>query len=423
MANVTEHKKYCCVDCKSNHNKLWQYTLYDNGDLLVEWGRVGCSLQTKMHPGGRHKLFGLLRNKEGKGYKEVETLESGQVQTHAVAQTTLKQVATEQIKHTSNEVKKLIGWLAEVNRHTILSNTTMTYNATNGLFSTPLGIVTPRSVSSARNLLATIQRYVAITDFDNSRFIDALEQYLVLIPQKVGHARGWHRTFLVDTVAVQQQNDILDSLDASYRAVMSGQSNKSDAGADEPLEKVFDVQISLLKDAKEEKRLFDNYYQTRRTQHDCYRLTPKKVYVVQIAEMHKMFETKGKKMGHVMELYHGSTASNLLSILKSGIRVTPPATAQITGKMFGSGAYFSDISTKALNYSYGYWGGDRFSRYFMFVANVAMGKYHVPSGSTFSSPPPGYDSYFAQEGKSGVRNNEMIVFKDYQIDLVYLMEF
>ena len=42
MAKVIEHKKFICVEfIGSNNNKAWQYTLYDDGTALTEWGRVG----------------------------------------------------------------------------------------------------------------------------------------------------------------------------------------------------------------------------------------------------------------------------------------------------------------------------------------------------------------------------------------------
>ena len=39
MASVIEHKKFICVCFDgSNNNKAWQITLYDNDNVMVEWG-------------------------------------------------------------------------------------------------------------------------------------------------------------------------------------------------------------------------------------------------------------------------------------------------------------------------------------------------------------------------------------------------
>ena len=56
------------------------------------------------------------------------------------------------------------------------------------------------------------------------------------------------------------------------------------------------------------------------------------------------------------ELWHGTRAANLLSILRRGLYVPPTtgSTVQIAGRMFGDGVYLSAQSSKALNYSHGF---------------------------------------------------------------------
>ena len=103
--------------------------------------------------------------------------------------------------------------------------------------------------------------------------------------------------------------------------------------------------------------------------------------------------------------------------------IPPKSSSHVTGRMFGDGIYASDISSKALNYSVGYWGGKRDHRVFMFVLDMAMGREYIPSGYNGKRyPPKGYDSTFAKSGKSGVINNEMIVYNLNQVNLTYLLE-
>src|SRR5262249_54679202 len=150
----------------------------------------------------------------------------------------------------------------------------------------------------------------------------------------------------------------------------------------------------------------------------------KKVYAVEIATMRRAWEKAGKPVGNVAELWHGTKASNLLSILKGGLIIPPSNAPHCTGRMFGNGVYFSDQSTKSLNYAYGYWGGGPAdNNCFMFLVDVAMGKYFVPDGPSTRLPMPGYDSTYAQASKSGVMNNEMIVYKTSQINPRFLVEF
>lgn len=97
---------------------------------------------------------------------------------------------------------------------------------------------------------------------------------------------------------------------------------------------------------------------------------------------------------------------------------------QTTGAMFGYGLYFSDQSTKSLNYCDGMlWNNSKKQdKVYMFLAEVAMGNFYIPKDSTRNNPPKGYDSYFAKGRESGVQNNEMIVFNTNQIKLKYILE-
>jgi poly [ADP-ribose] polymerase len=129
-------------------------------------------------------------------------------------------------------------------------------------------------------------------------------------------------------------------------------------------------------------------------------------------------------LGNVMRLWHGTRVGNVLSILAKGMYIPPSSASHCTGRMFGNGVYFSDQSTKSLNYAYGYWDGKGSDNHcFMFLFDVIMGKAYTPSSYHGSLPKSGYDSTFAKAGESGVMNNEMIVYNTAQCKPVYLVEF
>jgi poly [ADP-ribose] polymerase len=247
--------------------------------------------------------------------------------------------------------------------------------------------------------------------------------YLMMIPQNVG--RKWTpQTLYTSLDDIKKQNDILDSLDASLDTVENDRSKLVQEAQDSgEIPKVFSVKLDVIDDSDTFKKLNRLYEGTRKSMHSCSHLKIKKIYTVQIDSMHEAFEKKGKPMGNVWELWHGTRVSNLLSILKIGLIVPPSNAGHCTGRMFGNGVYFSDQSTKALNYAYGYWGGGRDNNCFMFLADVAMGKYYTPSGPSSRLPMKGYDSTYAIGNKSGVMNNEMIVPHTHQCDLKYLVQF
>jgi poly [ADP-ribose] polymerase len=139
--------------------------------------------------------------------------------------------------------------------------------------------------------------------------------------------------------------------------------------------------------------------------------------------MEQEWNNDGAKMTNIWELWHGSSCSNLLSIMSKGFIIPPSTSSNVTGRMFSNGVYASSISTKALGYSTGYWGKSSYNRYFMFVVDMAMGRYFVPPGPSNNLPKPGYDSTFAKPGLSGIQNEEMIVYRLSQVRPKYLVEF
>jgi poly [ADP-ribose] polymerase len=60
---------------------------------------------------------------------------------------------------------------------------------------------------------------------------------------------------------------------------------------------------------------------------------------------------------------------------------------------------------------------------FLFIADVAIGKYYTPKSSGERLPKNGFDSTWAKAGYSGVANDEVIVYTTDQCNLKYLVEF
>jgi len=116
--------------------------------------------------------------------------------------------------------------------------------------------------------------------------------------------------------------------------------------------------------------------------------------------------------------------------------VRPPKSAHVSGSLFGNGAYCAPVhidgsSSKATNYSTNFWGGSVSQRTFVFIVKFGMGKYYIPTANEYqriSYPQKGYQSTWAKgnyQGKSrysGVINDECIVYRPSQVDMVYLIE-
>ena len=83
-------------------------------------------------------------------------------------------------------------------------------------------------------------------------------------------------------------------------------------------------------------------------------------------------------------LFHGSGTSNILPILKEGLRIAPPE-APAHGYMFGKGIYFADLASKSMGYAH-----READSAFLFLCEVACGTYyHRVQGEYVEQLPPG----------------------------------
>lgn len=432
MSEIIKHERYILSDHLNNNNKFWYITLFDDASTLVEYGRVGAKgSSSKKDHGSMSAAEKFLETKckqkeKGKkgqeGYRKLDTMETTTVVDGATLD--LEQIVEEQIKSTSNDAKKLLRYFIKQNIHNITSNTAITYNKQSGLFETPCGAVTKKSIDEARVILSSINKYMHADNKCDRRYGKLVSEYLMLVPMNIG-MRGFDPDVIFgrdDDIA--QQENILDSLEATYDAIINSATNEDGEKVERP--KLFDVELDLVDDPKVLKHIDKLYNDTKSTRHVCHKMKIKRVFALRIGKMADNFENKGKPIGNVKELWHGTRDGNILSILKGGLVIPKSNEGHCTGRMFGDGIYFSDQSTKALNYAAGYWSGTRVNKCYMFLADVAMGKEFHPNSSDSRLHDRikngRYDSTFAKGGGC-VMNNEMIVYKLEQANLKYLVEF
>lgn len=400
-----------CSNIDGNNNKFWNADLHDDGNVFVLYGRVGYSGQSEgPFPGGQAFLDKKIKEKKKKGYIEFDGIAVESSKTTVSVVPDVKEVAKKQIKFSSPQLEKLIERLAASNIHNITSSTKITYDVNTGLFSTPLGIVTPASIDEARNLLALIKAQKE--NGKDESFGPSINRYLMLIPHDFGMTKVQH---FVDSMDFMQELNTLDSLEASYASfTTSVKENKSDKSIEE---QIFNVKLDVISDFADINKWFEN---SKRKAHGYDNVRIKNAYAVDIKENTDAFKSKGEKFGNLVQVFHGTSEANLLSILKSGMKISPPSTAYIAGKMFGNGVYGAVQSTKALGYTFGRWGGSTAASGWLFVCNFAMGNTLNPKRT--GAPPSGYDSVWAKSGACGLYHDELIVYKNEQIQITHLLE-
>lgn len=413
MSKISESVTLIFVEADANSNKVWKADLYEDGNVYCEWGRVGASNhQSKTFSGGKSYLNKKVAEKKKKGYVEAKTISENT--TKVVSN--VHSIAKAQIQVDNPVAQKLIDRLVAANVHQITANSQISFNENSGVFQTPLGVVTQEGISEANKILGNINGLLG--QAGSPKFYNTVNEYLRIVPQSVGRTvKGFIDQNFSSAEGIKRQLDLLQSLEVSFQTL----SQKPDATPQEVLEKVFDVGIAVLDQNQEFERLKKKFYETKKSMHNYDNVHVKNIYEVDIREMSKNFDKD--KVGNHKEFYHGTSIANCLSILKSGLKVSPPSTAAIAGKLFGNGVYGADCSSKSLGYSLGRWGqGASRDGAWLFICDFAMGKAYEPTSYGIRGIPQGYDSCVALARKTGLHNNEFIVYKNHQVKIKYLIE-
>ncbi|MBG1262268.1 WGR domain-containing protein [Nostoc commune] len=152
------------VDAIRNSNKFWA-AIVEDGNLTVQWGRVGYQAQTKVHTLANHqraiaKFHNLVAEKKGKGYRENQP----EIDTSDVY-----------------EIERAIGLLNAIRSYVIHRNFDQHYiqllNQYLKIVPTPLGMqIAPYTI------------YRTIADVDHQR--ELLNSLLTPVPQVAAVAVG-----------------------------------------------------------------------------------------------------------------------------------------------------------------------------------------------------------------------------------------
>lgn len=414
----TKYRLICCEPDRNSY-KFW-FADIEGATVTRHWGRVGFKGQAKTFTYRtvgeadevtRKKAQEKKRGRWSKAdscyistYVELSLLE-GEHQQAVANQMTLEQKALSEIGAQETEAQRLIKYLVKSNIHRIISNTSIQWSG--GQLVTALGPITPDAVRQGQSFLNMIARALRDGEQHQIAFRSLVADYLKVVPIKIGMKFEPLQIF-PDMSAIRSQQEILDSMSA---LTVSPSPDSSDI----PL---FEVSLSLEDNQAIIRDWVAKWRDTIHRGHSSACLEFSKLWRLNIATMTQAYDDS---IGNVFELFHGTKASNLLAILQGGMKIMPADANHINGRAYGDGLYFSDRSTKALNYSYQGWYGEQ--RFFMLTSKVAMGRVYTPRSATWGPPPSGYDSIWAKAGRSGVKFNEMVVFSRARVLPHHLMEF
>lgn len=437
------------VASAANNNKFYHVTMDDAGKITTRWGRVGSDGTTQVAPGtGDRQFDSIVRKKISRGYQETSIVSTSGGERKNANQN-LSEIARHYLSggnQTDKRLIKLIDNLVAANAHdiTVQSGGQMKVDDS-GVIKTPLGIVDSEALDRADAILRQASR-----SSDSNASASLVDNYLSLVPQKVSRSRGWGTKFFTpETIAEQREfiKQLRDSL--SWYESQSTQDYGSEDKEDviKAYKNLFGFTItSVSPNSKVFRDVVARYEKSKNASHRSSAMRVKNVYTLGISnpEIEESITRRSEAVGNIKTFWHGTSTPNVLSILRRGLIVPPTSggTIRTTGRMFGDGVYFSDQSSKSLNYSAGYWGGARSKNAFMFLADVAMGWEFQPNRMGYTSYTDflrrglaqahngkdpsnnrSFDSISVKGGTMNVLNNEMIVWDTDQVRLTHLIEF
>lgn len=394
---------YLVMVTTNNNNKY--YRMIPHGDTFeVEYGRVGASCQ--------HASYSM--SQWDKKYNE--KIKKGYVdQTHLVQDLIQKEKpkTKDGYKEIENRViAEIVQRLQEMAHKKIQANYKVSSQQ-----------VTQAMVDEAQKVIDKLMQKDNVEDFNNT-----LLELFTVIPRKMGNVNDYLSRSKDDFARIlKDEQDLLD--------VMGGQvithivQDEPENEVDEKGETILDAMglvfeettaeddamiKSLLGDCK------DKFY---------------KAWRVRNVKTQKRFDdfVKKENIQKTKLLWHGSRNENWWSIINTGL-VLRPTNAVITGKMFGYGIYYAPKARKSLGYtslSGSYWARGNSNSAFMAIMDVAYGKpYDVHSFDSkyydfnyekLQRTCPGANCLHAHAG-SMLRNDEIIVYKEDQCTIKYLVE-
>ena len=396
---------YLIMVTTANNNKY--YNLFPEGDQFrVEYGRVDATKTTRTYP--MSKWNAQISAKIKKGYQDVTDLKKDLVQEISASN---PESSYREIENAA--IKAIVEKLQSMARETIQKNYTVKASS-----------VTQDMVDAAQKIIDDLANNSATVDVFNENLL----KLFTVIPRKMGNVRDYLADKAEEFASIiSKEQDLLD--------VMRGQIYvKRD---DEPVRTVEKKQQTILEELGlvMEETTADDVALIKTLMNESADKF-KKAWRVTNLKTQERFDkfVQENDIKDTRLLFHGSRSENFWSIIKTGL-VLRPTNAVITGKMFGYGCYYAPRCAKSIGYtslSGSYWAHGGNNTAYMALFDVAYGtpydvysfdsKYYNLDYNRLQQFKPGANCLHAHADKGMLRNDEIVVYKEDQMTIKYLIE-
>ena len=391
------------VTASANNNKY--YKQIPHGDSwTAEYGRVGSNPQRREY--SMSQWESKYNEKIHKGYVDQSDLVEDLIQTEKPKKSEYREIE-------NKVIAEIVERLQSMARKAISDNYTISSNK-----------VTQTMIDEAQDILTSL---INLDDVES--FNETLLKLFTTIPRKMGNVQSYLSKSKDDfSDIIQKEQDLLDVMKGQVvqKQIIDESVNENSEQKEntilEQLGLVFEEcnkkDIAIIKDALGS--CSDKFYKAWRVKN------------IKTQRRYDDF-VKENNIKNTKLLFHGSRNENWWSIINSGL-VLKPTNAVITGKMFGYGIYYAPKARKSLGYtslSGSYWARGNSNSGFMALMDVAYGKpydvysfdskYYDFNYEKLQQVCKGANCLHAHEG-SMLRNDEIIIYKEEQCTIRYLIE-
>ncbi len=222
---ITRQYRMNYFDPGENSNKVWIGIAYSDGSFETRFGRVrdeanlvSSRKNFASQYDAENELERKRREKLRKGYKDTVVVDNVvQATVTKGKKDKLSQIAAEEITGAGGDrvTVELIKYLAEVNIHHITHSTSIKYNTKTGAFSTPLGVLTPDAISTARDLLTELRRLDRLKRKQEAKRAVVIRDYFQLVPKDFGTKIPPVEELIATEEQFQEEAAILDALESA----------------------------------------------------------------------------------------------------------------------------------------------------------------------------------------------------------------
>lgn len=396
---------YLIMVTTANNNKY--YNLFPEGDQFrVEYGRVDATKTTAYYP--MSKWDSQIKSKLKKGYQDVTDLKKDLVEEIS---STNPESPYKEIENAA--IKSIVDKLQSLARDTINKNYTVKASA-----------VTQDMVDAAQKIIDELANNSVTVDAFNGNLLNLF----TVIPRKMSDVRYCLANKTDDFAKIiTKEQDLLD--------VMRGQIYVKPEV--EPLVTTEKKQQTILEELGlvMEETTKDDIALIKTLMNESADKF-KKAWRITNLKTQKRFDkfVQENNIKDTRLLFHGSRSENFWSIIKTGL-VLRPTNAVITGKMFGYGCYYAPKCAKSIGYtslSGSYWAHGGNNTAYMALFDVAYGtpydvynfdsKYYNLDYNKLQEFKSGANCLHAHADKGMLRNDEIVVYKEDQMTIKYLIE-